>query len=268
MEIVDAIAEILHPAVREGLLYLGYDDSTGIEIHYQGDLPARAGLGSSSTFAVGLIKALTALQGETLNKRDLALKAIEFEQDVLEDAVGSQDQVAAAYGGLNVIHFCQDGDIQVQPLDITASRTSEFESRLLLFYTGRSRFASKIAADVIANVGTRRETFREMRVLVDQAISALSGDGDIDDVGGLLHESWLLKREQSKLITNSVIDNTYEVARNSGALGGKLLGAGSSGFMVFFVPPERQSCVIEALSDYMHVPFKFETTGSSIIYDG
>ena len=268
MEIVDAIAEILHPAVREGLRYLGYDDSTGVEIHYQGDLPARSGLGSSSTFAVGLIKALTALRGETLGQQDLALKAIEFEQNVLNDAVGSQDQVVAAYGGFNVIHFLQDGDIQVNPLDIPASRLSELESRLLLFYTGRSRFASKIAADIVANLPGRREVFRQMHSLVGEAASVASGDGDVDDFGRLLHETWMLKCQQSNLITNSVIDDTYQTARKHGALGGKLLGAGSSGFMIFFVPPERQPCVIEALSDCMHVPFKFETAGSSIIYDG
>ena len=268
VESVLTIVDILHPAVRESLRFLGFDDYAGLEIHHQGDLPARAGMGSSSAFVVGLINALTALRGQMISKHDLALKAIELEQNVLKENVGSQDQFAAAYGGFNVIHFLQNGDIQVEPVTIPASRVSELQSRLLLFYTGRSRFASEIAADVIASLQSKREVLHQMRSLVDQAVSLLNGDGGLDDFGRLLHETWMLKCKQSKLVTNPLVDGIYQTAIEHGALGGKLLGAGASGFMVFYVPPEKQQCVIQALSGYLHVPFKFETAGSSIIYYG
>jgi D-glycero-alpha-D-manno-heptose-7-phosphate kinase len=268
VENVLTIADILHPAVREGLRFLGFDNSVGLEIHYQGDLPARAGMGSSSSFVVGLIKALTALRGQMISKHDLALKAIELEQTVLKEHVGSQDQVAAAYGGFNVIHFLQDGDIRVKPVTIPALRISELESRLLLFYTGTGRIASEIAAHIVANLQNKREVLRQMRSFVDQAVSILNGDGGLDDFGRLLHENWKLKCKQSKLVTNPLVDDIYQTAIEHGALGGKLLGAGGSGFMVFYVPLERKPHVIEALSDYLHVPFKFETEGSTLIYYG
>lgn len=268
VETVLTIADILHPAVREGLYFLGFDDSVGLEIHYQGDLPARSGMASSSAFAVGLIKALTALRGQMISKHDLALKAIELEQKVLKENVGSQDQVAVAYGGFNAIHFFQNGAIRVEPVTIPTSRVSELQSQLLLFYTGASRSASEIAGDVVANLGNKRDVLREMRSLVDEAVSILNGNGKLDDFGRLLHENWKLKCNQSKLVTNSLVDHIYQTAIEHGALGGKLLGAGSSGFMVFYVPLERQSHVIQALSGYLQVPFKFETEGSTLIYYG
>ena len=266
IETVSTISEILHPAVREGLRFLGFDDSVGLEIHHQGDLPARAGMGSSSSFAVGLIKALTALRGQMINKHDLALKAIELEQNVLKEHVGSQDQVAAAYGGLNVIHFSPNGDFQVEPVTIPASRITELQSRLLLFYTGTSRLASEVAADVVANLQSKQEVLRQMRSFVDQAVSLLNGNGSLDDFGRLLHENWKLKCQQSEFITNPIVDGIYKTAIEHGALGGKLLGAGGSGFIVFYVPPERQPHVKEALSGYLHVPFRFESEGCRLIY--
>ena len=268
IETVSTISEILHPAVREGLRFLGFDDSVGLEIHHQGDLPARAGMGSSSSFSVGLIKALTALRGQMISKHDLAQKAIELEKTVLKEHVGSQDQVAAAYGGFNVIYFSRDGSIRVEPVTIPASRVLELQSRLLLFYTGTSRFASEVAAEVIANLQNKREVLRQMRSFVDQALSILNGNGSLDDFGLLLHENWKLKCKQSKLVTNPLVDGIYQTAIEHGALGGKLLGAGASGFMVFYVPPERQQRVIQALDGHLQVPFKFETEGSSLIYYG
>lgn len=266
IETVSTISEILHPAIREGLRFLGFDNSVGLEIHYQGDLPARAGMGSSSSFAVGFIKAITALRGQMISKHELARKSIELEQSVLKEHVGSQDQIAAAFGGFNVIHFLRNGDFQVEPVTVSASRVSELESRLLLFYTGSSRLASEVAADVIANFQHKRKELRQMCAMVEQALSILNSQRNLDEFGCLLHESWMLKRETSVAVTNSTVDSIYETAVQHGALGGKLLGAGGTGFMVFYVPPEKQVNVLQALSAYLHVPFKFENEGSTIVY--
>jgi len=268
IETVSTLSEILHPAVREGLRHLGFNDAVGLEIHHQGDLPARSGMGSSSSFAVGLFKALTALQGQMISKHELALKAIELEQTVLKENVGSQDQMAAAYGGLNVINFFKSGEIKVEPVTIPAERVSDLQSRLLLVYTGTSRLASDVAGDIIANLHGKVQRLREMRKMVDQAISILNGPGSLDDFGRLLHEGWVLKRELSAEVTTTTVDHVYQTALEHGALGGKLLGAGGSGFMVFYVPPERQAGVVKALSGYLHVPFQFETEGSTLMHYG
>lgn len=266
IEIVPSISAILHPAVREGLKFLGFDDSLGLEIHHQGDLPARTGMGSSSAFAVGLIKAMTALQGKMIGKHELALQAIELEQHVLKECVGSQDQVAAAYGGLNLIYFLPSGDIRVEPVTIPKARIEELDKSLMMFYTGTTRFASEIAAKVVANMGSKQQQLRQMRGMVDRAVEILNSDTDLTAFGELLHQSWLLKRELSSAISNSVVDGIYDTAMESGAIGGKLLGAGDAGFMIFFVPPEKQDAVKQALAQYLRVPFSFETEGSTIIH--
>ena len=266
IETVDSISEIQHPAVREGLKFLGMDDSTGLEIHHQGDLPARSGIGSSSSFSVGLIKSLTALRGQMISKHDLALKAIELEQTVLKENVGAQDQMAAAYGGFNLIQFERSGDINVEPVTIPAERLEKLESSLMLFYTGASRTASEIAATMVTNIPSRKDELRKMTGLVDDALGILKGDGPIDDFGSLLHKGWMLKRTLSDAVSNSEIDSIYETATNNGALGGKLMGAGGTGFMVFYVPEEKRQSLRRALSGYLRVPFKFEREGSSIIY--
>jgi D-glycero-alpha-D-manno-heptose-7-phosphate kinase len=267
IESVWSIAEILHPAVREGLRFMGFDDAEGLEIHHQGDLPARAGMGSSSAFAVGLIRALTGLRGETIDTHALALRAIALEQDVLREHDGSQDQVASAYGGLNRIEFRPDGGITVEPVRLAPARLAALQAHLLLFYTGSSRLGSDVAADVVANLPARRGPLRALRAMVDQALEILTGPGDLGAFGRLLHESWLLKRELSPLVTRPETDATYERALAAGALGGKLLGAGGTGFMAFFVPPPRQRDVIRALADCLHVPFAFEREGSTVIHD-
>ena len=266
IETVATVSEILHPAVREGLRFLGFDDSVGLEIHHQGDLPARAGMGSSSSFAVGLIKALTALQGHIIGKHELALKAIELEQSVLRENVGSQDQVAAAYGGLNLIRFLRKGDIQVEPVTIPPQRVAALESRLMLFYLGTSRTASDIAAQIIANMDNKQAELRQLTGLVEQAVAILNSSTSLDDFGALLHEAWLLKRDLSHGISNSTVDYCYETAMSLGALGGKLLGAGGTGFMMFYVPPEKQPALMQSFSGFLHVPFKFESEGSTLIY--
>ena len=266
VETVSNIGDILHPAVREGLQYLGFDDSKGLEIHYQGDMPARSGMGSSSAFAVGLIKGLMALRGETVSKHELALRAIDLEQNVLKEDVGSQDQVAAAYGGLNVIRFAQNGDIHVEPLALPPSRLEELQASLMLYYTGTSRTASAVAADVVANIPGKQDLLRKMHALVDRAVGILRGKSDLDEFGRLLDETWHLKRQQSARVTNPVVDGIYQKAMDNGALGGKLLGAGTSGFMVFYVKPANQVQMKKALSNHLHVPFKFETEGCTLDY--
>ncbi len=266
IEVISSISEILHPAVREGLRFLEFDNSTGVEIHHQGDLPARTGMGSSSAFAVGLIKGLMALKGQMIGKHELALKAIELEQNQLKDVVGSQDQVATAYGGFNVIRFWRSGDIQVEPVTVPRSRILELESHLMLFYTGTSRFSSEIASKVIANLDRKQSVLRQMHQMVDEAVSILNSQESLDTFGKLLHEAWLLKRDLSPGVTSSQVDTIYETAINNGAMGGKLLGAGGAGFMVFYVPAEKQEAVKQALSQLLWVPFAFEREGSTIIY--
>ncbi len=266
IETVSTIAEILHPAVKAGLNYLGFDDSSGVEIHHQGDLPARTGMGSSSAFSVGLIKALTALRGKMIGKHELALRAIDLEQNVLKECVGSQDQVATAYGGLNLIYFLTSGDIRIEPLTIPKARIEELDQCLMMFYTGTTRFASQIAAKVVANMAAKQEQLRQMRSMVDIGAEILNSNASLTAFGEMLHRSWLLKRELSSSISNSVVDSLYSTAMENGAIGGKLLGAGDAGFMIFFVPPENQAKVKQALSGYLHVPFNFETEGSSIIH--
>lgn len=268
IETVSTISEILHPAVREGLKFLGFDDSVGLEIQHQGDLPARAGMGSSSSFSVGLIKVLAALRGHMLNKHELALKAIELEQKVLKENVGSQDQIAASYGGLNLIQFRRNGDFHVAPVTISSERSQELQSNLLLFYLGSTRLASEHAAKVVANLQSKKPELRQMRVLVDKALSVLNSSKSMEDFGRLLNEAWQIKRELSSSVTNTAVDQVYQTALEYGALGGKLLGAGGTGFMVFYVPAAKQGAVIRALSNFLHVPFKFETEGSTFIHCG
>jgi D-glycero-alpha-D-manno-heptose-7-phosphate kinase len=268
VETVSTIAEILHPAVREGLRLMGFDDTAGLDIHHQGDLPARTGMGSSSSFSVGLVKALTALRGQMIGKHELALKAIELEQMRLREAVGSQDQVAAAYGGLNLIEFLRGGDIRVEPVTVPAGRIAELESRLLLFYTGSSRLASEVATDVVARLPEKRPVLARLRVLVDEALEVLNGTGGLDAFGRLLHQGWLAKRELSPRVPSPTVEAVYRKAMKAGALGGKLCGAGSAGFMVFYVPAKKQPAVIRELAGTLHVPFRFESEGSRIIYYG
>ena len=266
IEMVNTASEILHPAVREGLRFLGFDDTMGLEIHHQGDLPARSGIGSSSTFSVGLIKALMALRGQMIGKHELALKAIELEQRVLKENVGSQDQVAAAYGGLNVIRFLPNENIQVEPLTMSQERVRELEGNLMLLYTGSSRMGGEIAANVISKIKDKTAELRQLRRMVDQAAELLMGTGPLDVFGGLLHEAWMIKRGIADGVTNSVVDGIYQTARNSGALGGKLLGAGSKGFMLLYIPRDKQKAVMQALPHYLWVPVNFDWEGSTTIY--
>jgi len=264
IETVSTISEILHPAVRAGLRHMGFSDAVGIELHHQGDLPARAGMGSSSAFVVGLVAALKSLRGESFESRELAEQAIELEQNVLKENVGSQDQVSCAYGGFNRIDFLSDGDFRVQPLSAPPERLDALASRLLLIYTGRTRLATEIAGSVVDGLLQRPELLRQMRDSVDDGCRMLEGNGDLDEFGVLLHEAWMRKREISAVISNDQIDEIYALAREHGALGGKLLGAGSTGFMVFYVPDDARPAVETALRAFVQVPVRFSRRGCEL----
>jgi len=265
IENVSHISEILHPAVREGLSYMGFGDERGVEIHHHGDLPARAGMGSSSAFANGLILALSALQGETIDQKALFEKAIHLERELLNENVGCQDQVATACGGLNLIRFRPGGDIEVEPVGLSDQRSATLENRLMLFFVGTRRFASEIAGQVIANFDNRKEELRRLFAMVDDGVEILRGDGSLDEFGALLDKTWQLKRALSGAVSNLAVDEIYEKAMANGALGGKLLGAGASGFMLFYVPEENQEKIREVLTPVPEVPFRFESEGSVII---
>lgn len=266
IEMVKDVNEIIHPAVRAVLDFLKIDK--GMEIHHDGDLPARTGLGSSSSFIVGLLHSLYALKGKMPSKYQLAREAIHLERDVLKESVGSQDQVAAAYGGFNKITFNGNDEINVEPITIEEERIGQFKSHLMLFFTGISRFASEITKSQIENTPRKEKELDTMYQMVDEAKNILNNKRDILEFGKLLNETWQLKRSLTNKISNPEIDKIYEEALRAGAVGGKLLGAGGGGFMLFFVPPENQQRVRERLKNLLEVKFNFEDGGSQIIYYG
>lgn len=266
IEMVQDHADIMHPAVRAVLQYLNIEN--GVEIHHTGDLPARAGLGSSSAFTVGMLNAMYALMGHASSKRELAAEAVHVERNMLEENVGVQDQIAASYGGFNKTTIASTGDFDVQPVQVKAARMEALQSHFLLFFTGVSRTASTIAKDQIQTIarGDKKTELHTMQQLVDEAVGVVSSDSDICDFGRLLDETWKLKRSLTSNITSEFIDDIYARAIAAGALGGKLLGAGGGGFMLFFAPPERHLSVLKALEDLLWVPFEFENQGASIVY--
>jgi len=256
--------DIDHPSVRETLKFLNIQK--GLEIHHAGDLPARSGMGSNSSFTVGLLNALNALNGKMINKKQLALDAIHIDQGRLKENVGCQDHAAAAFGGFNKIEFGGSDRIAVQPIVLNPKRFNSFQDHLMLFFTGISRNASDVAAEQIKNTHQKTQELKAMLQMVDEAIKILSGNYLLDDFGKLLNESWKIKRSLTSRVTNSDIDEIYETGIKNGALGGKLLGAGGGGFILFFVRPEQQKKVREALKNFLYVPFRFENSGSQIIY--
>ncbi len=259
-EEVNKIKEISHPSVRECLKFIGIKE--GIEMVHTSDLPAMSGIGSSSAFTVGFLNSLYALIGKKITKRQLALDAIYVEQKLIKENVGSQDQTAAAFGGLNKIDFGGKEKISVQPINISQEKLNLLQDHLILFFTGFSRVASVIAAEQIKQTPLKEKELFLMRSMVKDAVNILKGkSGKLDDFGKLLDESWKIKRSLTSLISNSQIDNIYELAIKAGALGGKLCGAGGGGFILFFVPPEKQKKVKEKLN-LLHVPFRFENLGS------
>jgi D-glycero-alpha-D-manno-heptose-7-phosphate kinase len=264
VENVREVGEIAHPAARAVLQTM--DVTTGLEIHHDGDLPARSGVGSSSAFTVGLICAVHALAGRHVSKEALANEAIHVEQRVLREAVGVQDQIAAAYGGFNHITFRQDGVYQVSPMILPPERLCALQNHLMLLFTGISRTASDVARTQLENLKYHASELQAMQQMVDRAIDILaSPTSDIVEFGRLLGEAWSLKRTLSDRVTNPTVDACYDTALRAGAVGGKLLGAGGGGFMLLFVQPERQPAVRAALKDLIRVPFKFDMSGSRIV---
>ena len=264
IENCQTIGEIAHPAVRECLRYLEFEQ--GVEIHHDGDLPARSGLGSSSSFVVGLLHALHALKGSTPGRERLAHEAIHMEQVRLKETVGSQDQVMAAHGGFQRVEFLSDGEIRVTPLTLSPDRLKALNAHLMLFFTGIRRTATTIAESYASDVASVESQLRTMGGLVEEAFQVLAGNCDLTAFGRLLHESWLAKRSLSQQVSNPLIDKIYAAARDAGALGGKLIGAGGGGFMLLFARPSDHERIRDRLAKLVHVPFRFERSGSRIIF--
>lgn len=262
-ERVNDIEEIEHPLIRE---CMRLHDIHEIRLTYEGDLPARTGLGTSSTFAVGMLNAFCALKGKMMSKRQLAKEAIHVERDVLKEHGGWQDQIAAAYGGLNRIDF-KDGDFSVRPVIISTERKKELDGNLLLFYTGVQRFSSEIQANTFAKPQDKTQQLKEMLSLVDEAERVLCDKScSMEEFGKLLDETWKLKRGTGAKVSNGTIDELYAEAIKAGALGGKLLGAGGGGFLLFYCEKDKQERLKKALDKLMIVPFSFENDGTQVLY--
>ena len=264
IESINNVDEIIHPAVRETLNY--FKNSKGLEIHHDGDLPARSGLGSSSTFTVGLINAMNSLHGKSSTPFQLANSAIHVEQDLIKECVGSQDQISAAYGGFNEIEFYKDGSFSVEPQIINLEKKNSLNDHLMLFYTGVSRFSSEITESQLSNMKNCSSQMHELHEMVDEGSKILMNPKTpIEEFGKLLNLAWKNKKSLSNKISNKEIDQCYAAAIKAGAIGGKILGAGGGGFILFFVSPENQINVKNALSGLTLVPFNFENSGSKIV---
>lgn len=262
-ERVNNIEDIEHPLIRE---CMRLHDIHEIRLTYEGDLPARTGLGTSSTFAVGMLNAFCALKGKMMSHRALAEEAIKVERDILKEHGGWQDQVAAAYGGLNRIDF-QDNDFSVHPIIIHPDRKKELDENLLLFYTGVQRFSSEIQADTFSKPVDKTKQLMDMLSLVDEAEQILTNKNtSLNEFGKLLDETWKLKRRTGNKVSNGSIDELYDRAIRVGALGGKLLGAGGGGFLLFYCEKDKQETLIRALEQLMVVPFHFENDGAQVLY--
>lgn len=262
-EKVSENSQIAHPAIRNAMEWLGMRD---IRMTYEADLPARSGLGTSSSFAVGMLSAFYALKGQYADKTRLANDAIYLERELCREAGGLQDQIAASFGGFNRINFTQDG-YSVNPVVIGPERKAQLNDRLMLFFTGFSRFGFEIQKETEVSAQDKTKELEQMKGLVDEAERILyDRTVSLDEFGRLLDYTWRLKRGISSRISTDSIDEQYERAMEAGALGGKLLGAGGGGFLLFYVPLERQAAVREALAGQMHVPFRFENEGTKIIY--
>lgn len=262
IERVTDIDNIEHPAIRNAMKSL---DMHEIRLTYEADLPARTGLGTSSSFAVGMLSAFYALKGIFVSKQKLASEAITLERELCQEAGGWQDQIAAAYGGLNKIVF-KNNSFDIFPIIISAERRKQLNDNLMLFFTGFTRFSSEIQV-INKKTENREAALKKMLLLVDDAERILTSKNiGVDDFGLLLDETWQLKRSTGKAVSTDAIDLIYERAKNAGALGGKLLGAGGGGFFLFYVPLDKQSKVRNELRDLMQVPFSFEDKGTHVIH--
>lgn len=262
-ENVNNLDEIIHPSVRETLKYMNIQD--GLCIHHDGDIPARSGMGSSSAFTVGLINSINALNGKITSKYDLTKNAIHIEQNLIKENVGSQDQVFAAYGGLNIVNFLQNGKISIAPILLDNDKMLEFQDNIMLFFSGLSRTASDIVEEQMKRTAINVPNLNKMKNLVDEAYNILTSNRDLREFGELLNSTWELKKSLSSKITSPQIDLMYSKAIKAGAIGGKLLGAGGGGFMSFYVEKKNQEAVKKALNEYLYIPFKFDFDGSKIV---
>jgi D-glycero-alpha-D-manno-heptose-7-phosphate kinase len=264
-EMVEQVDEIQHELIREALRKTGIN--TGIEITTMGDIPsAGSGLGSSSTVTVGAIHAMYAYRGQIIPAEILAQQACEIEIDTLGKPIGVQDQYIAAYGGLKFIEFQQDGSICVSTVEIDRKTKRKLDENLLLFYTGITRQSVTILKEQEANIDDREEVLNEMKGIAHRARTMLTA-GDVDGVGELLHESWLLKKQLAHRVSNGEIDNAYQLARDAGALGGKITGAGGGGFLLVYCPDSRQEQVRESLRHMQELPFRLEPMGTKVIFN-
>lgn len=264
-ELTQTIDQIVHPSARECLKFMKIKE--GLEVIHTSDLPARSGIGSSSAFTVGLLNALYSLKGQMQTKRKLAFDAIHVEQNMIGENVGSQDQLAVSFGGFNKIEFNGADEIYVQPVTIGEQKIEHLQSHFLLYFTGFSRYSSEIAEEQVKRIPKNIKDLTSMKKMVGTAIDILNGPiGSMQNFGKLLDESWKLKKGLGKKVSNNDIDHIYAAARRAGALGGKLCGAGAGGFMILFVPPEKQEKVKKVLKKLILVPFKFENIGSHVIH--
>jgi len=265
MEYPQNVDQIQHNAIRAALKY--YNVTQGVEISNQCDLPARSGLGSSSSFCAGLIEAIYALKGEMITKYGLTKETIKLERETLAENGGIQDQIAAVYGGLNHIHINNNGSFSVNPVVMSETRKTQLNNNLMLFFTGVVRTSSEIAEKQVKSVKDKTAQLTRMQSMVGDAEKILTNpNADIDDFGRMLHETWMLKRSLTDKISTSLIDKIYQTAMDNGALGGKILGAGGGGFMLFYATPEHQEKIKKMLHNLIYVPFKFDDQGSQIIY--
>jgi D-glycero-alpha-D-manno-heptose-7-phosphate kinase len=261
IELVNTLEEIQHPLIRAVLERFGRMD---IEIHYDADLPAWSGLGTSSAFGVGLVGALAGLEGRMLSKRDLAIEAIRLERHVLKEPGGYQDQVAAAYGGINQIRFDTDGGFEVHPVLLPPERLAVLQRSLLLCYIPKTRKSGDVSPAANYKPEKSDHLLEFLHASVDTAMEIIT-EGEMRDLGELMHQTWFRKR-QLPGTTNSMIDDAYQAARDAGATGGKILGAGAGGFMLLFCPEELQRTVLARLSDLLFVPFRFDRSGMQVIH--
>jgi D-glycero-alpha-D-manno-heptose-7-phosphate kinase len=263
-EETQTVEEIQHPSVRECARFLGLNE--GFEIAHNSDLPAGSGLGSSSTFTVGMLHSIYALQNYMPTKRELALNAIHVEQQLIGEAVGSQDQIAAAWGGFNKIRFSAENTFELDPIIMGKDRLLELQDNLLLCFTGFARSAPEIASHQIKETPSRFNELTEMQSLTNEALAVLRSKGSIDDFGRLLDTQWKIKKSLTNKISNPIIDEIYTTGIDAGEIGGKLLGAGGGGFMLFYAHPSKHENIKSALKDKLFVSFRFENTGSKIVY--
>jgi D-glycero-alpha-D-manno-heptose-7-phosphate kinase len=265
IELVRKVSEILHPSIRGCLTHLKIDD--GLEIHHDGDLPARAGLGSSSAFSVGFLLSLHALRHKMPTKRELANEAIEVEQNLLKENVGIQDQIWAAHGGFNAIQITRDGHYEIIPILLPPNYIDNLEQHVLLGFTGLTHLASELAGVQMKKIESGKSQMREIHSIAQTALDQFRANADISKIGELLDQSWRVKRSLADGITSSDIDAAYNAARKAGAYGGKVLGAGGGGFIMFMAPPDRHERIKEALRHIkVWVPYRIDRTGAQVIF--